>query len=523
MSTNDPNDPRRPAAIPIPGGPAAAPTGPASIAMPGARPAAAVRIGGAAPSLGAGPTQGPPPQAPPPEEVKREERFPREPKSWEDLGLDPILGEELILKYLLNTPSASVRDLAQELCLALQLVKEQSESLRGKKLIALTGTNQVGESSYGLSEAGKVKAMDARSICAYVGPAPVLYEHWVRTVKAQSLSLKSPGPEDMQRAFADLALSEDMLESIGPAITGSKAMFLYGAPGNGKTSLAERMTRCFGDAIWLPHCILIDGHYVKMFDAMYHEKIEFNAPNPNEKVDRRYTKIKRPTVIAGGELTLEMLEIQHDPISHVNEAPLQMKANCGTFVIDDFGRQQTSPREILNRWIFPLEKRIDFLKLPDGRKIAVPFDGLLIFSTNLEPRDLADEAFLRRIPYKIQVHDPSEEEFRSITESLAVKMRIQLPRGSIQYLIDRHYKFMGQTPQRAPRPFRFCHPRDLLQQVQNLCSFQRRPGIAGPPEWDKAVSNYFAIMGEANVVKFDPGVEIVKGLAEVAKAVRGTP
>jgi hypothetical protein len=517
MSTNDPNDPRRPAAIPIPGSPAANPTASASVAMPGARAVAR------APSLapGAPPTAAESSQ-PPTDEAKKEERFPREPKTWHDLGLDPILGEELILKYLLNMPSASVRELTQELCIALQLIKEQSESLRGKKLIAMTGTNQVGEPSYGLSEAGRVKAQEARSICAYVGPAPVLYEHWIRTVKAQSLSLKAPGPEDMQRAFADLSLSEDMIDAIGPAINGSKSMFLYGAPGNGKTSLAERMTRCFGDSIWIPHCILIDGHFVKMFDAVYHEKLEFNPPNPNEKVDRRYLKIKRPTVIAGGELTLDMLEIQHDPISHVNEAPLQMKANCGTFVIDDFGRQRTSPREILNRWIFPLEKRIDFLKLPDGRKIAVPFDGLLIFSTNLEPRDLADEAFLRRIPYKIQVHDPSEEEFRTIIEAIAAKMRVQLPRGSLQYLIDRHYRFLGQTPARAPRPFRFCHPRDLLLQVQNLCSFQRRPAIAGPPEWDKAVSNYFAIMGEANVKKFDAGVEIVEKLDELAKAVRGS-
>lgn len=486
------------------------PSGPAAPAT--AR--AAVRIGG-------GPIppqqQAAPPQ-PAPEPERRPEPFPREPKSWDDIGIDAILGEELILRFLLNIPSASVRDLAGELTLALNLIKDQCEALRLAKMVTVSGSNQVGEFIYSLTEGGRAKALEIRKVCAYVGPAPVLYDHWVRSVKAQSLALKSPGPEDMQRAFSDLSLSEDMLESIGPAITGSKALFLYGDPGNGKTSLAERMTRCFGDSIWIPHAIMLDGHIVKMYDAVYHEKLDFSAPNPADKVDRRWIKIKRPTVIAGGELTLEMLEIQTDPVAHVSEAPLQMKANCGTFVIDDFGRQRSSPKEILNRWIFPLEKKIDFLKLPDGRKIAVPFDGLLVFSTNLEPRDLADEAFLRRIPYKIRVHDPSEEEFKTVVEAIAAKMKVGIPRGSVQYLIDRHYKFLG-TPGKRPRPFRFCHPRDLLQQVVNLCAFQRRPPVAGPAEWDKAVSNYFAVMGEAPVAKVDPQVELLAALKEIAAAV----
>lgn len=375
----DPNGPPCPAsaAVQIPG------AGPAG-ANPAAR--AAVRLGGTVPP---GATHVPTQTMVPQDEPRRAaEPFPREPKTWDDLGIDSLIGEEMILKYLLNIPTSSVRDFANEFAIALPLVKEQCEDLRQKKLVIVAGTNAVGEFNYQLTEAGRNRALEIKKICAYVGPAPVRYDHWVRSVKAQSLRSKTPGPDDLARAFADLALSEDIMESIGPAIAGSKALFLYGDPGNGKTSIAERMTRCFGDSIWLPHCILIDGHFVKMFDEVYHERIEFNSPSPNEKIDRRWVKIKRPTVIAGGELTLEMLEIQHDPVAHVNEAPLQMKANCGTFVIDDFGRQRNSPKEILNRWIFPLEKQIDFLKLPDGRKISVPFDGLLVFSTNLEPRDL---------------------------------------------------------------------------------------------------------------------------------------
>jgi predicted ATPase with chaperone activity len=261
-------------------------------------------------------------------------------------------------------------------------------------------------------------------------------------------------------------------------------MFLFGDPGNGKTSLAERMTRCFGDTIWIPYTLLIDGHLVKLFDPAVHKVEADQKPVAGERPDRRWVRITRPTVIAGGELTLEMLEIQHDPLTNVAEPSIPLKANCGTLVVDDFGRGRLPPKDLLNRWIFPLEKRVDFLKLPDGRKIATPFDCLLCFSTNLEPRDLADEAFMRRIPYKIRVHDPTEDEFRALVEQLAEKMNVRLPHGSVTYLIERHYK-MGK------RPFRFCHPRDLLLQVVHLCEYERRPGLANPPEWDRVVSNYF--------------------------------
>jgi len=310
----------------------------------------------------------------------------------------------------------------------------------------------------------------------------------VKSVKAQSLLTRSPGTEDLQRAFYDMTLSDDMLERLGPAVSSCKAMFLHGEPGNGKTSIAERITRCFGDSIWVPHTVIIQGHIVKLYDPATHEAVEPNIKpsGPSDRLDRRWIKIKRPTVITGGELTLDMLEIQPDPMTNVSEPPLQLKANCGLLVIDDFGRQRVPPQQILNRWIFPLEKRVDFQRLPDGRKVQVPFDILLVFSTNLQPSDLADEAFLRRIPYKLHVSDASEDEFRSLIEGVAQKMKVQLPKGSVNYLVDRHYKKV--TP---VRPFRFCHPRDLLLQVTHIANFERRPAIAGPPEWDRVVANYF--------------------------------
>jgi predicted ATPase with chaperone activity len=282
------------------------------------------------------------------------------------------------------------------------------------------------------------------------------------------------------RAFADLCVGEQVLKRLGRGIASGQAMFLFGDPGNGKTSLAERITRTFGDAIWIPHTLYIDGHIVKLLDPAMHEVVE-KTP---EKLDRRWVRVKRPTIIAGGELTLDMLEVNADPRSNVSEAPLQFKANGGTLVIDDFGRGKLSPKELLNRWIYPLEKRMDFLLLPDGRKITSPFDCLLVFSTNLQPRDLADEAFLRRIPHKIRVPDPTEENFRMLLASIAGKMNIQVSSESVNHLLERHYR----GPKRA---MRFCHPRDLLGQVANLCAFEGRELVATPSDWDEVAENYF--------------------------------
>jgi predicted ATPase with chaperone activity len=327
--------------------------------------------------------------------------------------------------------------------------------------------------------------MDYRRLCAYVGPAPVPFGQYLAGVRQQSLANCRPGPEDLERGFADLHVAEEIVGRLGPAITGGQALFLHGEPGNGKTSIAERITRCFGDTIWIPSTLIIDGHIVKLYDPASHEAVDV-MPRPNllERIDRRWVRIRRPTVLAGGELTLDMLEIQVNATTNLCEAPLQLKANCGTLVIDDFGRQRIPAQELLNRWIFPLERRIDFLRLPDGRKISAPFDALLVFSTNLEPKDLVDEAFLRRIPYKIRVDDPTPEQFRVLLETLAGHMDIVLPPGSVPYLMERHYRQAG-------RPMRFCHPRDLLLQISHQCAFERRRGVAAPSDWDRAVSTYF--------------------------------
>lgn len=513
---SDPNDPNRPAAPgrkipsglrwsesrPVDGAPADVRRPPPEAietfsddvtehAVGPARAAAVqVPVPGAAPRRPTGPLPVPGAQAGPPPSSQRQavapappsSFVPREPRSWDEVGYDPSFAEQLILRILLDMNVATGRDLSAASCLPMVLVKDVVDSLKTQKFVIHKSASAVGDYQSELSDAGRQRAMELRKLTTYIGPAPVPWDQYLKSVHAQALSHQRPTPADLAQAFGDLAVSEELLDRLGPAVTSTRPMFLFGDPGNGKTSLAERMTKCFGDLIWVPHTILIGGQLVKFFDQAVHVPVE--PTTQIDRIDRRWVRIKRPTVIAGGELTLQMLELQLDPFSKLCEPPIQLKANCGTLVIDDFGRGNLAPKDLLNRWIVPLEKRIDFLRLPDGRKQEVPFECMLVFSTNLEPKDLADEAFMRRIPYKIRVHDPAEDEFKGLVESLARKMAIQLPPRSVQYLVDRHYKM-------NKRSFRFCHPRDLLLQIKHMCTYEEREPIAGTHEWDRVVKNYF--------------------------------
>ncbi len=394
---------------------------------------------------------------------------------------------QLVMRMMLGKSGASGKRIAKDAGMAWPLVRDVMNHLKDEKLVSYRSTTALGDFVSELTEAGYQKALDSKEVTQYVGVAPVNWEDYLASVKAQALSLFDPGAAELKSAFADLAISEDLLDRLGPAVTSCKPLFLFGEPGNGKTSLAERMTTCFGNTIWIPRTLSVSGHLIKLYDPAIHQAID-NDPKvlAEARVDPRWIQIKRPTVIAGGELELVQLDVQYDEVTNVHEAPLQLKANCGTLVIDDFGRGKTDPKDLLNRWIFPLEKQIDFLRLPDGRKFACPFECMLVFSTNLEPKDLADEAFLRRIPYKIHVGDPDEIEYADLMKLLAKKMEVKLTDRSIKYLIDRHYKM-------AKRPMRFCHPRDLLLQVVHLCEYTGAPKAAGPPEWDRVVSNYFGL------------------------------
>ena len=343
---------------------------------------------------------------------------------------------------------------------------------------------------YTLTDLGRERARRLAEHCTYFGAAPVSLVDYIASVKAQSLTAQHPSDDDLKQAFSDLLINPRMLARLGPAVNSGRGLFLYGEPGNGKTSIAERVTKAFGQTIWIPRAIGVDGEIIRLFDPSNHEEVPLEASGgliDYRKIDKRWVRIRRPTIVVGGELTMDNLESHAQHVDRHQRGPVQLKSNCGTLVIDDFGRQRISTDELLNRWIVPLEKRYDFLNLANGKKIQVPFDQLIIFSTNLEPKDLVDEAFLRRIPYKIEVNDPTEDEFRELFKMMARELGFPYNDEVITYLLETHYRAVD-------RPLRACQPRDLLTQVRNYCLFRNRPPEMTNDLMDFAVENYFAIM-----------------------------
>lgn len=415
---------------------------------------------------------------------------PIEPASFQDAGLNDSAVEALILKFLLARGDATGRDVAEQVKLPFVLVQELLREMKDQQLVVHRGSAPMNDFQYQLTDLGRERGRCHSQHCTYFGAAPVSLQDYVQSVHAQSLTNQHPTTESLERAFDGLLLNRKMLDRLGPAVNSGRGLFLFGPPGNGKTSIAERITIAFGDAIWIPRAIGVDGEIVRLFDPVNHEEVPLPPGDgllDSRKIDKRWTRIRRPTIVAGGELTMSQLEVTINTSTGISESPLQLKSNCGTLVIDDFGRQRMRVDELLNRWIVPLETRFDFLNLPNGKKIKVPFDQLVVFSTNLEPRELVDEAFLRRIPYKIEVIDPSEEEFRRLFELIGEKLGVAYCREAVEYLIATHY-------QKADRPLRFCHPRDLLLQIRNYCKYHNRSAEMTNESFDLAIENYFAVM-----------------------------
>lgn len=414
--------------------------------------------------------------------------FPTEPDSLAGTGLTDVHVEALVLRLLATMGSATGFAISEHLRLPFRVVREVLVRLKQQLLVGYRGTAPMSDYDYELSEAGLDRARRHSERSTYCGAAPVPLADYVRSVHAQSVRRVRPRLADVRRAFADLLLPDDLLSQVGQAVNSGQGLFLYGAPGNGKTSLAERVVRAVDECIWIPRTITVTGEIIRVFDPSCHEEAPLppnNEPLERERVDRRWVRIRRPTVVVGGELTLDQLEISTSSITGISEAPLQVKSNGGALVVDDFGRQRISTTELLNRWIVPLEKGFDFLSLPSGRQIQVPFDQLLVFATNLEPSSLVDEAFLRRIPFKIQVSDPTEQEFQQLFQRLAPPLGFEYRKDAVYYLIEKYYK-------RTQRPFRYCHPRDLLQLAANFCDFHERKMELTPEAVDAAAKNYFA-------------------------------
>ena len=423
--------------------------------------------------------------APPAEQ--QENFLPIAPSTIEESGLRDVDIESLVLKVLYTNGTATGREIAEQLKLRSGLLRDTIDRLKSELLIGHKGAAALGDFVFQLTENGIQLAKHYSASNSYCGAAPVSLDQYIESVHRQTLVRLNFDLERFRSCLSDLSIDSAVASQLAQAVHAGRGLFLYGPPGNGKTSVAERLSHSYSSGLWIPRALTIGGSTIRLFDPALHEVLPWTGSDyglETDEIDRRWVLIRRPTIVVGGELTLDHLEIQPGPSAGVLEAPVQMKSNGGTLVIDDFGRQRVSPTDILNRWIVPLEKRHDYLSLPNGRQIQVPFDQNLVLATNLEPHDLVDEAFLRRIPYKIELQDPNEDEFRSLFDGVAAKFDVQLESGVIDYLIETYYRNSGL-------PFRYCHARDLLFQVRNLCDVHALTRTMTKKNVDVVVRNYF--------------------------------
>ncbi|MCP4891913.1 MAG: AAA family ATPase [Planctomycetaceae bacterium] len=405
-------------------------------------------------------------------------------------GVNETILEAIIYRYLLSVGEAEGRKVADQVKIPFRLVEPLLTRLKMEQNVAYKNATVTNDYVYVLTETGRQIARNHLLDCSYDGACPVPLEDYIASVNIQTIEGQYPKKQDLLEAFHDLLINPRMLEKLGPAVASGRGMFLFGFPGNGKTSIAERVTGAFGKYVWIPRAVDIDGDILRIFDPMCHALSMPEATSGLLDIgglDKRWVRIARPTIVAGGELTMDMLEVQCNSESNISESPLQLKSNCGTLVIDDFGRQKMRVDELLNRWIVPLEKRYDFLNMASGKKIQVPFNQLVVFSTNLEPRDLVDDAFLRRIPYKIEAENPPEADFRKLFEIMCKVTKVPYNAEAIDYLITTHYRPVN-------RPMRMCQPRDLLLQVKNYCLYNDLPVELKNEYFDFACENYFSVM-----------------------------
>lgn len=415
---------------------------------------------------------------------------PKEPVDLRKAGINESLLEAIIYRFLANVGEAEGREIADQVKLPFTMIEGLLARWKMEQHVAYKSTTATHDYVHVLTETGRKVARSHMRDSTYYGACPVPLRDYIASVRYQAIDGQRPRKVDLQRAFRDLLISPAMLAKIGPAVVSGRGMFLFGAPGNGKTAIAERITAAFGKYIWIPRAIDVAGEVLRIYDPMCHHSVMPESGGgllDNGSFDKRWVRIERPTIIAGGELTMDMLEVKCNPETNISEAPLQVKSNCGILVIDDFGRQKMRVDELLNRWIVPLEKRYDFLSMVSGKKIQVPFNQMVVFSTNLEPRDLVDDAFLRRIPYKIQAVDPSEDEFRALFKLFCNSMGIPYRLDAIDYLIENHYRA-------KERPMRMCQPRDLLQLVKNHCLYNELEPELRNEYFDFACENYFSVM-----------------------------
>lgn len=430
---------------------------------------------------------------PPPTEEESRPRVdntfvPKEPIAIEDTGINRTLLTELMLRALYNKGRATGSELASTLCLNYTIIEQLLVDLRNIEQIDIIGQRGYSDVNYeyALTPRGQQAANDALLKTSYWGSCPVPLDEWIKSVKAQTIRHIKVTRRNIREAFQDLIIDESILNMVGPAVNSGTSMMMFGYPGNGKTTIAERIAQLLGDGIFIPYTVEADGAMIKMYDPIVHEMPKKPLPESME-YDRRWIYINRPVVIVGGELTLEGLDLTYNTKSQVYEAPFQMKANCGIFLIDDFGRQRVNPFFLLNRWIVPLEKKYDYLSMVTGQKIQIPFDQLTMFSTNLDPNQIGDDALLRRIKYKFEVLDPTEKQWRDIWKIMCKIRKVPYNDRGIDYLVAKWFKPGTEDA----RPFRMCQPRDLLDQMISIAAYNMETATVNPDLLDAACLTYF--------------------------------
>ncbi len=418
---------------------------------------------------------------------------PPAPRSLEETGLTLVMMRDILLKTMFRQNLDQVTELARVMCLPVNVTQELVDKARSQKLVEATGTlhaNSGGEMGYQLSDAGKARALDALSQSEYYGAMPIPMTAYAEQVKRQSIRKIQVTRQQLVTAMGHLILPNELLDHLGPAVSAGRSILMYGPPGNGKSSISNGIRDALGDNIFVPRAIEYSGQVITVYDPIVHTIAEDLVDDPNSlrrtsnRYDRRYVLCNRPTVITGGELTLDMLDLVYNPTSRTYQAPLQLKSTGGVFIVDDLGRQSEPPQALINRWIVPLEEAKDILALQSGEKFETPFDTLVIFSTNFHPNEIFDKAALRRIFFKIKIDGPHQQDYLKIFAMVAKKRKMPLNEPALIHLIKKKYPTIDNV-------YANYQPIFLIDQMIAICEFEGIPYQMTPELIDRAWANMF--------------------------------
>ena len=418
---------------------------------------------------------------------------PPAPRRLEEMKLPLVMMRDIVLKTIFRQNIEMVTDLAAAICLPVPVTQELIDIARGQKLLEATGTlhaNSGGEMGYQLTDSGKARAMDALAQSEYYGAMPVPLDVYREQVKRQSIRNIHVSKDKLLGAMGHLILPDELLDHLGPAVGAGRSILMYGPPGNGKSSISNGIRDAIGDKIYVPRCIEYSGQVITVYDPIVHSAAEAQVDDPNSlrrtanRFDTRYVLCERPTVITGGELTLSMLDLVYNPTARTYQAPLQLKSTGGIFIVDDLGRQEEPPQALVNRWIVPLEENKDILALQSGEKFEVPFDTLVIFSTNFHPNEIFDKAALRRIFFKIKIDGPDQEDYLKIFAMVARKRKMPLDEDTLVHLMKNKYPTIDNI-------YANYQPIFLIDQMISICEFEGIPYQMSPDLVDRAWANMF--------------------------------